>query len=268
MCHSPPLRDRRVVDKVMVRQALHEGCHYSRFFLCPHRSGRRARVRRSASARRQAVDARVVAREQHLGDCQTLPVARARVVRIFEQAALEALLGERSAAPTTPGSSRTTASIRTIAASLAAREHVVADGNFAQTGCASMTRWSRPSKRPASRTAPGAAASSRATACVSGSPRGREIDERRAGIGGYGRIDGGPSNVGAQHHAGHRRRRACRPLSCGGRGRSRGCAMVSSAHSPCCRASPASEAASGPGNSSGNSVITVARQGNRCAGSG
>ena len=37
----------------------------------------------------------MVAGEQHLGDRPPLPVARPRVVRIFEEAVREAFLGER-----------------------------------------------------------------------------------------------------------------------------------------------------------------------------
>ena len=41
------------------------------------------------------LDALVVAGEQHVGNRAALPVARARVVRIFQKAGVEAFLGQR-----------------------------------------------------------------------------------------------------------------------------------------------------------------------------
>jgi hypothetical protein len=50
---------------------------------------------------------------------------------------------------------------------LAARQHVIADRDFLEIA-PSITRWSTPSNRPQTITAPGPSASSRTRACVSG----------------------------------------------------------------------------------------------------
>ncbi len=129
-----------------------------------------------------------------------------------------------------------------------------------------MTRWSMPSKRPARRMTPGAAASSRTIACVSGSPRG---ERQIAGASGAraraasmrAATTSARSTMPAPPPAGVSSTWRWRP-----RPKSRN-ATVSRPHSPRFRASPASEAPSGPGNSSGNSVTTVAaRAGRGCSG--
>ncbi len=65
-----------------------------------------------------------------------------------------------------------------------------------------MTRSSTPSKRPASSSAPGPAASSAASAWRQRLAARRQVDQRRIGFLGLGGIDGGGQHVGAHHHAG------------------------------------------------------------------
>ncbi len=65
-----------------------------------------------------------------------------------------------------------------------------------------MTRWSTPSKRPQTITAPGPAASSRTRACVSGLPRGLISSRGRGSPVGRGVVDRLGQNIGAHHHAG------------------------------------------------------------------
>ena len=71
-----------------------------------------------------------VPREQHLRAPRGPPLRRPRVVRIFEQAAGEALLLQRRRAPITPGSRRTQASISAMRRRLAARQHEVAEADL------------------------------------------------------------------------------------------------------------------------------------------
>src|SRR5580704_6399173 len=77
-------------------------------------------------------DLRVVAREQHLRNRATLPYARARIVRIFEQALLEALLLARSVLAHHSGDEPHAGVEDRQRGDLAAREHVVADRDLDQ----------------------------------------------------------------------------------------------------------------------------------------
>ena len=64
-----------------------------------------------------------------------------------------------------------------------------------------MTRWSTPSKRPQTMTAPGPAASSRTRACVSGLPRGLISRRGRGSPSRRGAVDRLGQHIGAHHHA-------------------------------------------------------------------
>ena len=82
------------------------------------RSGRRSRGDPLGLRAPPLGDALVVAGEQDVGNFRALPLARAGILGIFQQARLEALLVQRGRlCRRRPGSSRTTASISTIAAS-------------------------------------------------------------------------------------------------------------------------------------------------------
>ena len=106
-----------------------------------------------------------------------------------------------SAAPRTPGMRRTTASSSAIAAtSPPARTKSPIETSSRPR--ASMTRWSMPSKRPQTMTAPGPAASSRDAGL------GQRLSARAHQqlwprvTGGRDGVDGGGEDVGLQHHAG------------------------------------------------------------------
>ena len=111
-----------------------------------------------------------------------------------------------------------------------------------------MTRWSMPSKRPASSSTPGGREPPDEPAGRSGARRGGERKMRgmpwlvRARA-----VDGRAQHVRAQHHARPAPGLACRRRRGAGRCRRWRMSTVSSCQMPCCRASPASDAASGPG---------------------
>src|SRR5581483_12439965 len=116
-----------------------------------------------------------------------------------------------------------------------------------------------PSKRPANSSTPGPAASSRTRAWRRGSPRG---DRQMRGACGFATLarsiaaaaTSARMTMPAPPPAGVSSTVRCRPIP-----NSR-ISSVSNAHSPARSASPASETPSGPGNSCGKSVSTVARQ--------
>ena len=70
-----------------------------------------------------------------------------------------------------------------------------------------MTRSSTPSKRPASSSAPGPAASSRGEGLRQRLAARRQVDQRRIGFVDAGVVDGGGEDIGAHHHAGAAARR-------------------------------------------------------------
>ena len=125
-------------------------------------------------------DAGVIAGQQNVGDRAPLPFARARIMGIFEQAAIRSFparqfrlahhAGQQADAGVEHGERR----------DLAAGQDVVADRDFVRSR-ASITRSSTPSKRAQTMTRPGPAAHSRAWACVNGLPRGL-ISRRGRGI--------------------------------------------------------------------------------------
>ena len=165
-----------------------------------NRSGRRSRVIRSASSLPPFVDPLVIARQQHVGNRAPLPFARPRVMGIFEQAALEALLlarfdlahhaGDQPHAGVEHGERR----------DLAARQHVVADRHLDQPAAgddalvdALETRADddepRP-RRPFARLALG----ERRAARAHDQPRPLVVGLKR-------RVEARRQNVGAHHHA-------------------------------------------------------------------
>ena len=125
-----------------------------------------------------------------------------------------------------------------------------------------MTRSSTPSKRPASSSAPGPAASSRRERLGQRLTARRQVDQRGIGFLDACVVDGGGEHVGAHHHAGAAagRRVIDRAMAAKAELADRYRAQRPQAGF---QRLPTSETPSGPGNISGNSVSTVARQGGR-----
>jgi hypothetical protein len=149
------------------------------------RSGRRSWVISvRASARRQLRHLGVVAREQHRRDGAALPFGRPRVVRVLKKP-----VGARgfppprsSAAPITPGSSRTQASSSSKRRRPRRRSARMSPIETSSRPRASITRSSMPSKRPQSSTQPGPAASVPHGGLVQQAPARRQVDQAVAGI--------------------------------------------------------------------------------------
>ncbi len=113
------------------------------------------------ACRAPALDLRVVARHEHVGHRQAAKHRRPRVVRVVEQpVARTSRATTDSASPTTPGTSRATASTSTSAGSSPPRQHVVADRNL--VGHERLARPARPRLRTGRRSRPAARAGSTA----------------------------------------------------------------------------------------------------------
>ena len=195
-------------------------------------------------------DPGVVAGNQHLGDrpLPRTPAAACNADARADRSRNFRPLPEASL-PITPGSSRTTASSRTSAAG-SPPDRMKSPIETSSRPAPSMTRWSTPSKRPQTITAPGPAARSRtrpaSTASRAGSsaaagghrPRGAAWSIARAST-------SARMTMPAPPPAGVSSTLRCRSVA-----KSRIC-TVSSDQVPATSARPASDRPSGPGNISG-----------------
>ena len=207
-----------------------------------------------APARHRAV----IAAQQHGRNLQSFEQARARVMRIFEQTVLEALLLARGllrpSRPEAAARKRRGAPGRRFRPQ---REHSRRSIS-PRAPRRATTRSSTPSKRAQRIKAPGPSASARTRACVSGAPRGLMRRRGRTSSSALAASSAaqstsarmtmpGPPPAGVSSTA------RWRPTPC-----SRIC-RVSRPQTPRESASPASDRPKGPGNISGNSVRIVAR---------
>ena len=142
----------------------------------------------------------MIPRSQHFGDRAPFPFDRSGIVRIFEEAVLEASSAPLEGAPITPGSSRMQAS-SSMSAAGSPPDRTTSPTETSSISRAAKMRSSKPSKRPHSRITPGPAASSRTRACVSGLPRGVMAMTGRARLVRLSVIDRRAQHIDPQHHS-------------------------------------------------------------------
>ena len=161
-----------------------------------------------------------------------------------------------SASPTTPGNSRTQASISAIAAG-SPPDRTKSPRLISSISRASSTRSSTPSKRPQIKPHAGAGRQLAHPRLVERPAARRQMDQRpdAAGAG-----DRRVEHVGAHHHARPAAERRVVDRAVLVVARNCGCRPFRAATGHRANALPASECASGPGSISGKIVSTVARQ--------
>src|ERR1700726_1079278 len=241
-------------------------CHPSVVFFKPfwrraHRSGRRAWVRASASALRQAATL-TWSPDNRISGIGTPSKPCGRVYCGYSSSPSEKLSSAPdSAFPITPGSSRTQASISANAA-ISPPESTKSPIDTSSSCRVSITRWSTPSKRPQTISGPGPAVSWRTRDWVNGRPRG--LIKRRGRSFGFSGSASAASIATASTSA-RKTMPGPPPAGVSSTLRWRSVAesrmsRASSAHRPEASALPARLRPSGPGNISGNKVSTVARQ--------
>src|SRR5258706_7878307 len=139
--------------------------------LAAHRSGRRALVRASASARRQAAT-RAWSPDNRISGIGWPSNSCGRVYWGYSRRPSEKLsAAPEMSFPITPGSSRTQASISPMLA-ISPPERTKSPIDTSSSWRASITRWSIPSNLPQTISGPGPAASSATRDWVNGRPRG------------------------------------------------------------------------------------------------